>query len=259
MSTGDDVLRAAKSLWDVSLVKYLERYHRLEVVIDQPVPDQPVMFVCNHGFGGIVDLNVMAFCAALRRTGDDRPITFLVHQIAWTLGMGKLVERAGGRMATREAAEQAVAEGRHLVVFPGGDVDAGKCFKDRNTVTFAGRSGFACLAQDLGVPIVPVVTAGAGESLYVISDGKGLVRRFRLDDRLRVKAFPVSMSIPWGVSFGVTGLLPYLPLPTKLTTAVLPPVDPAARATRAELADHVHDLMQTRLDQLVRDRLPLIG
>ncbi|RNL77575.1 1-acyl-sn-glycerol-3-phosphate acyltransferase [Nocardioides marmorisolisilvae] len=259
MNETEDFLRAAKGVWDVVATEYLERYHRLDVTIDARIPDEPVMFVCNHGFGGIVDLNVMAFAAALRKTGQDRPVTFLVHQIAWTLGIGKLVEIGGGRKATRAAAEQAIAEGHHIVVFPGGDIDAGKAFKDRNTVTFAGRSGFASLARRLNVPMVPVVTAGAGESLYVHSDGTDLASRFGLDKALRIKALPISVSIPWGISFGVTGLVPYIPLPSKLSTAVLAPVDPTSADTPEALAEHVQASMQRRMDELVASRRPIIG
>jgi 1-acyl-sn-glycerol-3-phosphate acyltransferase len=251
--------QTAKEHLGVALTTYLEWYHRFEATFDAPLPDEPSMLVCNHGFGGLGDLNGMALAAAMRTSGNDRPVTFLVHQLAWTLGVGRLVELSGGRKATQEAAENAIAEGHHLVVFPGGDLDAGKAFKDRNTITFAGRSGFARLARDLDVPIVPVVTAGAGESLYVFSDGSTLASRLGIDKALRVKALPVSFSVPWGVSFGLTGLVPYIPMPTKLTTAVLAPVDPAGEEGPDALARAIHHQMQTRMDHLVRTRVPVIG
>ena len=74
------------------------------------------------------------------------------------------------------------------------------------------------------MPIVPIVTAGAGESAYVISDGQRLARALRLDKTLRAKVLPVSVSLPWGLNIGAAGVLPYLPLPTKLLTAVMPPI-----------------------------------
>jgi hypothetical protein len=37
------------------------------------------------------------------------------------------------------------------------------------------------LAVEAGVPFVPVVTAGAGQSLLVLSDGRRLARALRLD------------------------------------------------------------------------------
>jgi 1-acyl-sn-glycerol-3-phosphate acyltransferase len=237
---------------------YLRTYHRHEVRIDAPVPDKPVLFICNHGFGGVIDLNVAAFVAARHAAGITRPTTAMVHQIAWTLGAGSLVERFGGTPGSRAAADEAFAAGHNVLVFPGGDVDAGKSWRDRNTIKFHG-TGFARLAQDHGVPIVPVVTAGAGESLVVLSDGQTAARALRLPKLLRVKSLPVSISIPWGLNFGVVGLLPYLPLPTKLVTAVMPEIRSSAGESPEDLADRVRDAMQARLDALTAGRTPLLG
>ena len=104
------------------------------------------------------------------------PVTVLTHQLAWTLRVGRLVEPLGARPASRGSAVEAFEAGHHVLVFPGGDKDAAKTFEDRNRVIFDGRSGFAKLAIDQDVPIVPVVTAGAGESLWVLSSGERLAQ-----------------------------------------------------------------------------------
>jgi len=241
-----------------ALQTYLRVYHRHEVCIDAAVPDDPVLFVCNHGFGGVIDLNVAAFVAARRELGSRRPVTALVHQIAWTLGVGPLVERVGGVPGSRAAADAAFAAGHDVLVFPGGDIDAGKSWRDRNRIKFHG-SGFARLAQDHGVPIVPVVTAGAGESLLVLHSGQNLARALRLPELIRTKTLPLSVSIPWGVNLGVVGLLPYLPLPTKLTTAVLPALTSRADESAPQYAERVLNTMQARMDRLTERRIPVIG
>lgn len=237
---------------------YLRVYHRHEVRIDAPVPERPVLFVCNHGFGGVIDLNVGAFVAARQAAGVTRPTTAMVHQIAWTLGAGRLVERFGGIPGSRAAADEAFEAGHNVLVFPGGDVDAGKSWRDRNTIKFHG-AGFARLAQDHRVPIVPVVTVGAGESLVVLSDGQSAARALRLPKLLRIKSLPLSLSLPWGLNFGVVGLLPYLPLPTKLVTAVMPAMLSAADESAEDFAERVREAMQDRIDALTARRTPLIG
>src|SRR5581483_11448117 len=234
---------------------YVRRYHRHRVHIDAPVPLAPALIVANHGFGGIVDLNVLALFAALDTAGVSRPVTPLVHQLAWTAGVGPLVEAAGGRPASRQSAGEAAAAGRHVVVFPGGDIDAAKSWRDRNVVRFGGRSGFATLAMDLGLPIVPVVTAGAGESLLVLTDGQTLARSLRLPALLRIKALPINVALPWGLNAGVAGMLPYAPIPTQLTTAILPSMRARAGETATAFATRVEDAMQQRLDLLVADRI----
>ncbi|MEJ2871900.1 1-acyl-sn-glycerol-3-phosphate acyltransferase [Actinomycetospora sp. OC33-EN08] len=235
------------------------RYHRLEVAVDAPLPAAPSLIVSNHGFGGIFDLNVLAAFAALRDAGLTGPLDILVHKIAWTLKVGPILEELGCRQASRTAATEALSAGHHLLVLPGGDLDAFKAYKDRNRIVFAGRQGFARLAIDHGVPIVPIVTAGAGESLLVLSDGQALARTLGLDRLARLKAAPISVSLPWGLNIGAVGLLPYVPLPTKLDTAVLAAIHPRPDDDPAALASRVEAAMQDRLDVFTADRTPLVG
>lgn len=235
-------------------IDFVRRYHRLEIDSGAEIPDGPVLFVANHGFGGIFDLNVFSILATFEDLELDRPVTALTHQIAWTLQVGRFIEPFGARPASREAAMTAFENGEHVLVLPGGDIDAFKAYGDRDKIVFDGRSGFARLAIDAGVPIVPIVTAGAGESLYVLSDGQRLAKALRLDKLLRTKALPVSVSLPWGLNVGAVGLLPYLPLPTKLLTAVLPPMHREADEDATSFAGRVEVAMQKRLTELAQQR-----
>ena len=240
-------------------VEFVRRYHRLQVDIEVAALSKPVLFVANHGFGGIFDLNVLAANAALEDLELDRPVTFLTHQLAWTLGVGPVIEHLGARPASEESATEAFAAGNHVMVFPGGDLDAGKSYLHRNEIIFGGRSGFARLAIEQKVPIVPIVTAGAGESLLVLSDGRPLAKALRLDKLLRIKALPVSVSLPWGVNIGAVGMVPYLPLPTKLHTTVLPAMKARRGEDAAAYADRVHATMQDTLTAMTAHRRPLLG
>jgi 1-acyl-sn-glycerol-3-phosphate acyltransferase len=145
------------------------------------------------------------------------------------------------------------------VVFPGGDIEAAKSWADRNRIMFGGRSGFARLAIENKVPIVPIVTAGVGESLLVFSRGQRLARALRLDKLLRLKAAPVSVSLPWGFNVGAVGMLPYLPLPAKLHTRILGAITPHEDEDATDLAARVHAEMQRVLSEMTRNRRPLLG
>ena len=68
------------------------------------------------------------------------------------------------------------------------------------------------------------------------------------------KVLPVSVSLPWGISVGTAGVLPYLPLPTKLLTAVMPPIHPLEGESPADLAGRVEVAMQKRLTELAQQR-----
>lgn len=255
----DDAIARAMAAVAAVGDEFVRRYHRLDIDSTIETPTDPVLFVANHGFGGVVDLNVFAVRAALDELHLDRPLTILTHQLAWTLGVGRLFEPLGARPASRDSAVEAFEAGHHVLVFPGGDKDAAKTFDERNLVKFDGRTGFAKLALEQKVPIVPVVTAGAGESLLVLSSGERLARALRLDKILRVKALPVSVSVPWGPNVGAVGMLPYLPLPTKLVTRVLAPMIAADDETAEQFAGRVESAMQNAMTELTRDRKPLLG
>ncbi|WP_082569986.1 1-acyl-sn-glycerol-3-phosphate acyltransferase [Mycobacterium sp. Root135] len=254
-----DLISGAAFAFRQLAIEFVRRYNRLEVTADVGTLSDPVLFVANHGFGGIFDLNVFAVGATFEELKLDRDVTILTHQVAWTLGVGRLIEPLGARPASTQSAEEAFERGEHVAVFPGGDLDAAKAWDERNQVKFGGRSGFARLAIDAGVPIVPIVTAGAGESLFVISSGERLARAIRLDKLLRVKSAPVSISLPWGLSIGAVGMLPYLPLPTKLVTRVLPAMPPTDGEDAADFAVRVETAMQNALTDMTSNRIPLIG
>lgn len=234
-------------------------YNRLEVSNRGELPDGPVLFVANHGFGGIVDLNLLAVAAAYERLGDDRDVVTLTHAMAWKLGVGRVIEEFDARPAGHGTAMKAIGEGKHVLVFPGGDIDAMKPWSDRNKVLFSGRSGFARLAIEADVPIVPIVTAGASESLYVLSNGQRLAEMTGARKLLRLHSLPISLSVPWGLSIGLAGLLPYLPLPTKLVTTILPTMRPVDGESAESFADRVHAAMQDEMTVLTRNRRPVIG
>ncbi|GAA1538033.1 1-acyl-sn-glycerol-3-phosphate acyltransferase [Nocardioides humi] len=233
-------------------IEAVRRYHRLEIELPDEIPDGPILFVANHGFGSLFDLNVLATLAALDDLELERPVTTLVHQIAWTVGLGPLLEQLDCRPASRTAAQESLAGGRHVLVFPGGDLDAFKARKDKDRIVFGGRSGFARMAIEQDVPIVPLVTAGAGDTLLVLDDGQGLARRLKLDQLLRLKALPVSVTFPWGLNVGLAGFLPYLGIPVQLRTRVLPASTAYDGEDARAFASRIETVMQATLDELSR-------
>ncbi len=237
------------------------KYTRLEFEAPEEIVSAPALVVANHGFGGIFDLNVFALAETFRQMGydADNPAIMLTHEMAWKTGIGKYLEQGGFVRANRANALAGLRSGRFVFVLPGGDVDAAKPWRLRHEIIFDGRTGFAQLAIDAGVPIVPVVVIGAGESLFVLSDGQRLARALRLDKVMRLKAVPVTFSLPWGLSIGTAAVTPYLPLPTKLRVAFCDTVEAAPGEDAASLAGRVHEAMSAKAAELSRGRVPVLG
>src|SRR5258708_7131425 len=156
------------------------------------------------------------------------------------------------------------AEWHDVALWPGGEVDSLRPWTERDRANLAGRKGFVKMAIRAGVPIVPIATVGGADAMPVLIRGDGLSRALRLDRLLRLKVFPLAISLPWGIA---PAALPQLPLPAKIRTRFMPAIeidnDPA-RADDQEYVDRkyheVEDSIQRAMDGLARKRaLPLFG
>ncbi|MBW2254108.1 MAG: glycerol acyltransferase, partial [Deltaproteobacteria bacterium] len=116
------------------------------------------------------------------------------------------------------------------------------------------------LAVREGVPIVPVVTAGAHATLVVVDDLRWLARLLRSERWLRTKVFPLAFSLPWGFTLGPPP--PHLPLPSRILAEVLAPIhfDRSGEGAAGDeeyiaQCDHeVRSAMQATMDRLVEER-----
>ena len=105
------------------------------------------------------------------------------------------------------------------------------------------------------------MSIGAQESQIFLTRGMGIAERLGLDKKLRLKIMPVSIGFPFGVS---AILPPNLPLPSKIVTEVLEPIDIAkifgSDPDIAEVDRHVRTVMQSTLDTLAEQRrFPILG
>ena len=104
--------------------------------------------------------------------------------------------------AAPDAIAAALAAGRDVALWPGGEVDSLRPWTKRDKAVLAGRKGFIKLAIITGVPIVPIATVGGPDSMPVITSGRRLAKALQLDKIARIKIMPISLSAPWGLSPG---------------------------------------------------------
>lgn len=242
----------AASVWFRAEVKGLEK-----------VPDEPVLFVGNHSGGaGVPDTFVFLLAYNTWFTVEGRPLYALGHEIVTSLpGIGTLARRFGVVTAEPESAAQVFAADASALVYPGGDVEALRPWRDRHKIVFNNRKGFLRIAHANKVKIVPVVATGGHDTFFVLNDGRKTAKRFGFDKLLRVKSLPISFSLPWGF---LPGDLPHIPLPAKIRIQVLDPIDLNERFGDEpdfdEAYDYVTSLMQAGLSSLAaRTTFPVLG
>jgi len=240
----------------------MKKYFRSEVRDIGRVPAEGgVLIVSNHS-GGLMPMDVPIIAVALdEHFGPDRALFTLAHDMLFTGAAGPPMRKAGFVNATRENAHRILTSGAVTIVFPGGDYDSFRPTRKQAEIDFNGRTGYVRTALQADVPIVPVVSIGGQESQLYLWHGEPLARLFGLQKLMRSEYFPVSLGFPFGLTFAFP---PNLPLPTKIVTQVLEPVD-----VRAEFGDdpdiaavdaEIRSRMQDALDRLSQSRrFPIIG
>ena len=168
--------------------------------------------------------------------------------------VGTYFRKMGVMSASRETVSAALEAGRDVIVYPGGDVDSMRPWRERDQVKLAGRRGFVKQAILSGVPIVPLATSGGMDTMFTLTEGRGLARLLGLNKLARTEALPLVLGLPWGIA---PGMLPFLPLPAKIRTELLDPIFLDDDPERAEDDEYV-DAMYTEVEQRIQagmDRL----
>jgi 1-acyl-sn-glycerol-3-phosphate acyltransferase len=256
--------------WDPSFTKrvtetigpLIKGYYRAEVRGLEHFPENGGALVVSNHSGGMFTPDVWIFNPAFyKKFGYTRPVYILAHWAVLKGPTGDVLRRLGVIGANRENASKALRSGAVVLVFPGGDYDSYRPTFSANVIDFGGRTGYVKSAVAAGVPIVPVVSIGAQETQLFLTRGNTVARLIGLKRLLRTEILPVSFGFPFGLSVVVP---PNLPLPSKIVTQVLEPIDIAGQFGGDPDVDavdvHVRSVMQAELDHLASQRrLPVLG
>ena len=267
--TAPDIGRPEIEKWDPDFTErvmgvirpVVKRWFRSEVRGLELIPPGGVLLVSNHS-GGLYAVDVAVFAADFYdKLGYDRPVYTLSNDLLFKGRIGSVLTRVGNIHANRDNAAMALRSGAVVVTFPGGDHDAYRPTWSANKIDFAGRTGYVTTAIETGVPIVPTVSIGAQENQLYLGRGEWLAKRLGIKRLLGVQTMPITFGFP----FGLNVMIPLnLPLPTKIVTEVLKPIDIADQFGEnpdvAEVDAHVRSVMQMALDRLARERrFPVVG
>ena len=247
-------------------IDLLQRYFRAEVHGIDRIPGGPALLVGNHNAGITFMDPFFLGTAWFRRTGGRDPMHYLAHDAMVRIpALGNFLMRGGAIRASHHTADAAFAAGHKVVVFPGGNYEAFRPFRERHKVDFGGRTGFVRLALRNRAPIVPVLHLGGHETFVVLRRGERLAKLLGVKRFLRSDAFPVFLGLPWGIGVGP---IFHLPLPAKVLVEVGEPIPldaygPEAADDRASLQairDMVQDQLQRMMDRRADERRwPILG
>ncbi|OCQ95747.1 glycerol acyltransferase [Nostoc sp. MBR 210] len=226
-------------------------------------PQQKVLFVGSHNGGLSAPDMLMMMYDWFQRFGVEQPVYGLMHPRVWEVAppLAQLAAKMGAIMAHPKMAYSALRSGASVLVYPGGAEDVFRPHYLRNKIYFAGRQGFIKLALRENVPIVPVISTGAHDTLIVLADIYKILDQFHewgMPWLLNIDpvVFPIYLGWPWGLAIGP---LPNIPFPVSIHTQICPPIIferyGRGAASDRSYVDECYELvvskMQYQLDQLV--------
>jgi 1-acyl-sn-glycerol-3-phosphate acyltransferase len=243
----------------------MDYYFRMEIEGWEQLPEPPALVVGIHSGAPFVWDAWTVGIQWWRRFGRDRVLHGTAHDALMAApGIGAYFRSMGVLPAAPDSIAAALAAGRDVALWPGGEVDALRPWTERDKAVLAGRTGFIRMAINAGVPIVPVATVGGPDSMPVLFRGRRIAKALQLDKIARLKVFPVALSAPWVIG---PAALPEIPLPTKIRTAFQAPIeldhDPDRAHDRRYVEkkyEEVRRSIQHGMDALARRRaFPIFG
>lgn len=175
--------------------------------------------------------------------------------------LGDYFRAVGVVPASRASVTAALSSGQDVAVWSGGERDAMRNWRQRDTATLAGRQGFVRQAIRSGVPIVPVATVGGHDTAFVLSEGQWLanaIDKFTgLKKRLRGANMPIVAGLPFPLAVEV--LPAQIPLPAKTRTEILDPIevdDDPERVDDAAYVQKIYDQVESEIQAGMNRRSP---
>lgn len=228
------------------------------------VPSEGKLLVVGTHNGGLASPDMFMFMYDwFCRYGVERLAYGLMHPTVWKVApeVAGMAVQCGAIKAQPKMAIKALQRHAAVLVYPGGAQDAFRPHKLRNQVYFAERKGFIKIALKEEVPILPIISHGAHDTLLVLGNFYEQMRQLHLSGLpwlfdIDPVVFPIYLGLPWGLGIGP---LPNLPLPHPIYTRVCPPIIFERYGHEAsqdrDYVDECYHLvknkMQESLDQLI--------
>jgi hypothetical protein len=134
----------------------------------------PVLLIANHTTCGIVDIPMLGL-EIYEKTG--RTVRGLGDHNHFAVPVWRdLLTQIGAVRGAREICGQLLESGEAVLVFPGGGREVMKHKHERYRLIWKERIGFARLAIQYGVPIVPFASVGVEDMFEIVVDAEDILR-----------------------------------------------------------------------------------
>ncbi len=200
-------------------------WFRAEVHHLERVPDRPTLLIGNHDGANLPVDGICFGVAWYRHFKTERPLRILMHAVPFQLSrrLRDFLHGMGCVSATSVNFESAAERGETVLLYPGAAREAFRTYRNRRNIDLGGRTGFVVRALRWGLPITPVASVGAHETMFILARGQKLARWLGIDKRFHADVWPLIAGFPFGLWFNP--LIPHLPLPAKITIEVQPTID----------------------------------
>jgi 1-acyl-sn-glycerol-3-phosphate acyltransferase len=254
-----EVIKAWMPIWEW----FYRYYFRVKTDGWHHLPSTGKVLIVGSHNGGLASPDTSMFMYDwFCRFGYERLAYALMHPAAWqTPIFARPGSQVGAIIAHPKMASAALRKDAALLVYPGGAKDLFRPYAWRHQIHLANHKGFVKLALREEAPIVPIISHGAHETLFVLGDFYEQLQQLYelglpqfLDGNTGV--FPIYLGLPWGLGIGP---LPNIPLPVQIHTRVCAPIifDRYGRAAARDRVyvdacyERVRTQMQGELDDLV--------
>lgn len=218
------------------------------------IPEQgPVLIVANHNLLGAIDAPLL-MPEILRTRG--RLVRGLAEHVLMVPGVRHILHRYGAVRGTRSNCLALLERGEAVVVFPGGGREAIRRKGEKYVLKWEGRTGFARMAIQAGVPIVPLAMIGIDDAYDIVFDGQHPVMR-PLRWTCSLLGINPELNPPLVKGIGPTPI----PRPERFYFSAGVPIDPTPwlgsenlDAAAADLRDVVQKSLEEELQFLFNER-----
>jgi 1-acyl-sn-glycerol-3-phosphate acyltransferase len=218
------------------------------------IPEGAALLVGNHTLYGGIDVPLLA--EEVLRTRGRIMRGLAENVLIGTPGVRQLIQRFGSVRGTRANCRALFDNDDLVLVFPGGGREAVRRKNEKYVLKWDGRTGFARMAIEAGVPILPTAMIGIDDALDIVMDADHPVLK-------PVKAIAERFGARWELAPPlVRGVGPTaIPRPERFYFSIGEPIEtkvwqdnPDIDAAAAELSLLVRKAVEEEINFLLTER-----